>query len=473
MRKAIGWLLVLAALGGAVWAWRALGARQGSAPVPTCRPSVGEFVITLPAEGTLQSDNALTVFNGEAGGKLAMIREDGAVVKVGDVFCQVEAREIEQRKIQVELSHKQAKEEISKTRESAQESFEAAKRQVEKAEKDLTLWEESNRVQIRQAEDQLRFDQAEAERLKLEYERTKRLADKGYLPGTDAEIAKATYDAQCFKVEQSVKDLALRRQEIASQLRQKQTAVEVAQRRAQVTGERIESQVEHARKRSEMAAKELEKVNKALSECVVRVPASGLVTLTSRWWGGGERRAARAGDQVWPGQRLGTVSGTAEMSVWCRINERNIGSIWRGQPAEIQFEALPARTFAGAVRTVSAAARDVRIEEDPNAQPQDRVFDIWVKVKQDRAGRLKPGLTGKLALIVKRLPRARFVPLEAVFERDGKSLVYVKAGERFVPRQVKVGERNEVAVVVRAGLKAGETVTLADPTRYRKEKKRA
>ena len=72
----------------------------------------------------------------------------------------------------------------------------------------------------------------------------------------------------------------------------------------------------------------------------------------------------------------------------------------------------------------------------------------------------------KLAFIVKRIPNALYLPLEAVFEREGKSLVYLKRRDKFEPRPVKVGDRNDVAVVIRSGLERRDVVAMADPTRH-------
>jgi len=58
-----------------------------------------------------------------------------------------------------------------------------------------------------------------------------------------------------------------------------------------------------------------------------------------------------------------------------------------------------------------------------------------------------------------------FVPLDAVFERDDGSYVFVKQGDRFVRRKVKTGERNDVAVIIRSGISEGDLVALSDPTR--------
>ena len=46
---------------------------------------------------------------------------------------------------------------------------------------------------------------------------------------------------------------------------------------------------------------------------------------------------------------------------------------------------------------------------------------------------------------------------------DGSSVVYVKRGDGFEPRQVELGDRSEIQVVVEDGVGAGEEVLLGDP----------
>jgi HlyD family secretion protein len=59
--------------------------------------------------------------------------------------------------------------------------------------------------------------------------------------------------------------------------------------------------------------------------------------------------------------------------------------------------------------------------------------------------------------------RALFVPLEAVFEREGRPVVYVAGRRASTPREVVLGPSNRDFVVVEKGLVLGERVLLRDP----------
>ena len=76
--------------------------------------------------------------------------------------------------------------------------------------------------------------------------------------------------------------------------------------------------------------------------------------------------------------------------------------------------------------------------------------------------RLRPGMTARVEIEVEERAKALFVPLEAVFEREGRSVVYL-AGRRPRPREVVLGPSSADFVVIEKGLSRGERVLLRDP----------
>jgi HlyD family secretion protein len=461
-KKLITTAVLILTIAAGILVWRVAFPRTTRAHIQTANPSHGEFVVTLPADGTLESDDSVVVRTGKAPGQLTMIVSDGTNVHAGDVFCKIEARELLRKQTDAQLAAQQAQEEIDRSYESAQENADNAQRSLDQAQKDYKVWQDSTEVRIKQAENQLKYDIAQEDRLRLDYERSQRMADKGYLAKSEAEVAKASFDAQHFKVEQSRKDLEVSRSQIDSERQQKDTQVKAAQQRLSVQNNRIQWQVQRAQERAKVAAKQLADIMKSLADSTITAPASGTVSLFSTYQGG-ERRSWREGDQVSTGTPLGTISGSKSMSVRCRIKESSISALRKGQQAEIVFEALSGRKVIGTVASVGSVARQIWAFEDPTAEPNVRVFDVLVKVKNTTG--LKPGLNARVGIVVTRLQNVIYIPLEAVFEQDGKNFVYVKQGESFVRRNVEVGERNDLAIVIRKGLGADEIVAMSDPTR--------
>ncbi len=84
---------------------------------------------------------------------------------------------------------------------------------------------------------------------------------------------------------------------------------------------------------------------------------------------------------------------------------------------------------------------------------------------------LRPGLLADVEIIVEKIPDAIHIPIQCVFEKDNRPIVYVKVGNRFEERVIKPLKRSENTMVVAEGLREGELVALADPTAKPGQKK--
>ena len=85
---------------------------------------------------------------------------------------------------------------------------------------------------------------------------------------------------------------------------------------------------------------------------------------------------------------------------------------------------------------------------------------------------LRPGLLSDVEIIVEKIPNALHVPAQAVFEKNGKPVVYVlAANKKFVQREIKLVKRSESMMVIESGVNPGEVVSLSDPTANKNDKK--
>jgi hypothetical protein len=88
------------------------------------------------------------------------------------------------------------------------------------------------------------------------------------------------------------------------------------------------------------------------------------------------------------------------------------------------------------------------------------MFDVNLQVSGSAAN-LRPGLTTQVEVKGDPIKRARYLPRQALFEQDGKPVVFVRRGRSFEPREVKVSARTESHVVV--DLPVGTEVALRNP----------
>ena len=85
---------------------------------------------------------------------------------------------------------------------------------------------------------------------------------------------------------------------------------------------------------------------------------------------------------------------------------------------------------------------------------------------------LRPGLLADVEIILEKIPSAINIPAQAIFEKDGKQIVYVKKGTIWEERPVKPLKRSESLMVIESGLQAGELIAMSDPNAKPGDKKK-
>lgn len=100
------------------------------------------------------------------------------------------------------------------------------------------------------------------------------------------------------------------------------------------------------------------------------------------------------------------------------------------------------------------SAKDLENAKLPPPPEEDTQFDVL----------LRPGLLADVQIIVEKIPNAIHVPMQAVFEVDGKPVVYVKKGNQFEARVIKPFKRSENTMTITEGVQPGDVIALADPT---------
>lgn len=81
---------------------------------------------------------------------------------------------------------------------------------------------------------------------------------------------------------------------------------------------------------------------------------------------------------------------------------------------------------------------------------------------------LRPGLLADVEILVDEIKDATTIPMQAVFDREGKTIVFVKTPTGFEAREVTAARRTESTMVIASGLKPGEVLALADPFAVKK-----
>lgn len=83
---------------------------------------------------------------------------------------------------------------------------------------------------------------------------------------------------------------------------------------------------------------------------------------------------------------------------------------------------------------------------------------------------LRPGLLVDVEIILEKSEKVLYVPAGALFSKDGKNILFVREGSRFVPRTVSVAGRSESAVIIKSGVTEKDVIALEDPANAGKKK---
>ena len=183
-----------------------------------------------------------------------------------------------------------------------------------------------------------------------------------------------------------------------------------------------------------------------------------------------------------------TVADLASLIVRVNLNEVDIAKVRVGQPVRISLDAYPQRAFTGKVRFVAPAADLVE---------KIKVFKVEVAL-DELTESFRTGMSANVEILGEKRDKAVSVPLEALQRRNGQTVVYrlkadlppkdlAKAKEGLTGRgkfiwladhwqeyfdvvQVTAGIATLERVEILAGLKAGEQVSLEDPSKKKVEK---
>jgi HlyD family secretion protein len=159
---------------------------------------------------------------------------------------------------------------------------------------------------------------------------------------------------------------------------------------------------------------------------------------------------------VWANQPLLILPDVSKMVVEAKVRETDVHKLEKNQQVEVRVDAYPELRLHGSVTLIGTLAQEERERRGV------KFFGVTLELKESEP-RLRPGMTARVEIQVEQRPRALYVPLEAVFEREGRTLVYLPGLRGATEREVALGPSNQDFVVIEKGLRRGERVLLRDP----------
>jgi RND family efflux transporter MFP subunit len=372
--------------------------------LPTFQVKRGEFLDVIQFRGELKAMRSQTIIAPANVGDLQILKlvADGTAVNEGDVIVQFDPSQTQQRLAQNQSALKSSQAEIEQVRAQGRLTVEQDTTAVVKARYDLAA---------------AKLDASKSEVVsKIE-------GEEADLKVADAGQALRQAETQ-LKSDQSV-DL---------------------------------SAIDSKRQASTKANYDAERARVSLAAMTLKAPASGTISLLKIWHNGSET-PFKEGERAWPGTAIAELPDASSLRVTARVDETERGRLAVSQPVTLQLDAIADRQFTGKVEDIGTIAS----ADFSAGWPFPRNFDIEIAIDQTDP-RLKPGMTVQVTVIVDRIADAITIPAQASFVKSGQTVVYVWTGSAFEERAIQIEKRSRDRVLVASGLRAGDLVSLKDPT---------
>lgn len=292
---------------------------------------------------------------------------------------------------------------------------------------------------------------------------TKRLFEKGFATKTELETDQVSFDNCLLKVKTSetalnlfikyefpkqARDLVSKYAESLQALeREKKEAIsKLAQARAKLKG---------AESRYQIEANQRKHLMEQLDKCLIKATRPGLVVYgganSDRW---NDNEEIREGALVREWQPIITLPNLQRMAVRVKIHESYIKKITKDLKATIKIDAFPDQPLPGEV---------IKVGLLPDSQnrwmnPDMKVYQTMVSINATNTW-IKPGMSAKVEIMIKKLPDVICIPLQAVYQSDGRHYCQV-VGATTEKREVEIGEFNDEFIEITKGLNLGEKVSL-------------
>jgi HlyD family secretion protein len=380
--------------------------------VPTTKVIRGALELSVHTVGDLRASKSVMLQAPSVGGgllRLVTMVETGAAVHTGDVIMEFDPTE-------------------------QQYALEQAQSQVAEADQQITKLRADSDVQAAQDKVDLLTARFDVQRAELDARLDRDL------------VSSSDYQKRQLSLEEARKRLVQVEESTKSRTETSRAALAVAT---------------EGRTKAKLAA---DRAQQNIDGLVVKATIDGFVVARENrdanngfYYSGMTLPEYRAGDNVFPGRPIADIFDISQMEIRAKVNEQQRNNVTAGQSAVVESAALPDANLTAKVTTVSGLA-----QSDwwgPTGPLRD--FDVTLKIDQaDR--RLRPGTSVRLALAGTRVEHVLHLPRQAIFEKAGKPVVYVRLGDRFEPRPITPTHRTESRVAI-DGLAEGTEVALVNP----------
>jgi RND family efflux transporter MFP subunit len=213
--------------------------------------------------------------------------------------------------------------------------------------------------------------------------------------------------------------------------------------------------LESARAACEQARLALELAERTLSEATMTAPIDGVIVFNtaSSPVAGVDLPATQPGPgyTVTPASAPFTVVQLGSLRFVADVDEADVDTLEVGMPATVRLDAFPDDEFESELVRVDVVSR--------LTATGGNAFGAYMPLA-DTGRDILVGMRGSADIEIDRITQAVSIPIEALFDEAGDSVVYVYADGRVERVPVEIGTYTETRIEITSGLDGGETIAL-------------
>ncbi len=202
--------------------------------------------------------------------------------------------------------------------------------------------------------------------------------------------------------------------------------------------------------------KRIDKYQKALAATTITTPEDGIVMFTK------DRNGKPFGKDSQIDIWRPSIATLPDMSIAITetfVREIDISKIELGDSVRITIDALPDKIFPGKVIKIANIGED---HQDFDM----KVFRVMIRFEHSDKD-MKPGMNANSDIIVDSYSDKLLIPRKAIFEKNGKAVVYLKKGGSITEKEIQVVAENDQFSVVEKDIQEGDVVLMHQPEEYK------
>jgi len=173
----------------------------------------------------------------------------------------------------------------------------------------------------------------------------------------------------------------------------------------------------------------------------IKSPINGVIT----------SRPVKLGETVSKGSMVVNIVSLEDLYIEAFVDEADVAKVKLKQEVNISMDAYQGKIFKGEVYMLSPVVL--------GGKQETRTFEARTRFKE-KGIVIKPGMSADVEIVIDNVSNALVAPSQAVIEKNGEKLVYVKRGSRARLVPVETGRFNWSFTEITSGVKEGDIIII-------------